>query len=522
VQWRPESGRLAPRPAAPTAAGELELVGYRRLLPVLHSHGATTWHRWRYPLTRRTPLLTETSFNPITLAAEKRIVDKRPIWWVLALVVLAIVPPLVGKNSFIDAAIVFAIYSSINVTWTLTIGAAGIYSLATLAVVGVAAYSTSYLSIYFGFPWWAMWLTSPLFGLVFGLCIALPAIRLEGFYYALLTVGINELCRVWVIQSRTLGSATNGLFGADTFVPAGMSDRGGLVLSYYLAFGLLLATLGLYRMVNGQRLGRLLRAASDKNEAFADALGINYRAARIHVFLISSAILGGIGGFYATYFKGASPALFSLDSLLLLLAMIVIGGIGSAEGAVLGTLIVVLFDRVLITLGPVRLIIIGAIMLGTVLFMRGGLLGVPAQVRAWRDKRRSERRAAQAGKGDKVMPEEAIEIADKQSIYVRQFDAELRNELKRLITHALIEEHRTTIGKRRSDALERVLTFFRRAAVTDKYAILAVRPFAEYRIVALSGRRGVPPRAVDDQVFTTPEDALHGVFLKRVQDLLHS
>ena len=50
----------------------------------------------------------------------------------------------------------------------------------------------------------------------------------------------------------------------------------------------------------------------------------------------------------------------------------------------------------------------------------------------------------------------------------------------------------------------------------------AVKPFAEYRIVALSGRRGVPPRAVDDQVFTSPEAALHGVFLKRVQDLMES
>jgi len=81
--------------------------------------------------------------------------------------------------------------------------------------------------------------------------------------------------------------------------------------------------------------------------------------------------------------------------------------------------------------------------------------------------------------------EDAIEIADKQSIFIRRFDARLREELRGLVTDALIEEHRVTNGKRRSDALERVLTFFRRAAVADKYAILAVRPFAEYRIVAL-------------------------------------
>jgi branched-chain amino acid transport system permease protein len=170
----------------------------------------------------------------------------------------------------------------------------------------------------------------------------------------------------------------------------------------------------------------------------------------------------------------------------------------------------------------VRLMIIAAIMLGTVLFLRRGLFGTAAQFRAWRAKKRSERRAVRTGKGGEVMPEEATEISDKQTIYVRRFDKRLRDELKQLVSDALIEEHRCTNGGRRSDALERLLTYFRRAASVDKYAILMVKPFAEYRIVALSGRRGVPPRTVDDQIFQTPEDALHGVFLKRVRDLLDS
>jgi branched-chain amino acid transport system permease protein len=509
--------------AAPaTGARRLFLVGRRRLLPRLKGHGGELWHRWRYPLTRRTLLLTETTYNPKTLAAEKKVVDKRPFYWIAGLLVLLVVPPVFGDNSFLSAGTVFAIYAAINVVWMLVIGTAGIFSLATLAVVGTAAYGTAYLSINVGLPWWGMIAAGPLFGLLFGLVIAIPAIRLEGFYYALLTVGIVELCRVYVVQSRALGSATGGLYGAQTFIPEGMSERGGLLLSYLAAFVVMLAALALYRAINGRRLGLLLRAAPERQEAFAEALGIDYRAARIQVFLISSAALGGIGGFYATYFKGASPSLFTMDSLLLLLAMIVIGGIGTAEGAVVGTLIVVLFDQVFIGLGPVRLMIIAAIMLGTVLFLRRGLFGIAAQFRAWRDKKRSERRVVRTGKGGEVMPEEATEIVDKQMIYVRRFDKRLREELKKLVTDELIEEHRRTTGGRRSDALERLLTYFRRAAVVDKYAILMVKPFAEYRIVALSGRRGLPPRMVDDRTYQTPEDALHAVFLKRVQDLLES
>src|SRR5260370_26331962 len=100
-----------------------------------------------------------------------------------------------------------------------------------------------------------MWPTGPLFGVVFGVIIAIPAIRLEGFYYALLTVGITELCRVYVIQDQTLGSV-NGLLGAHSFVPHGMSDGGGLILRYYLEFMLLLGAFVLYRLVNGQRIHR--------------------------------------------------------------------------------------------------------------------------------------------------------------------------------------------------------------------------------------------------------------------------
>ena len=505
-------------------AGRQDLlrVGRRRLLPRLRGHGGAIWHRWRYPFTRRVPLLFETTYNPKTLRIDRKIVDKRPLYWLAGLSVLLIAPPALGDNSFLSAATVFAIYAAINVVWMLIIGTAGIFSLATLAVVGTAAYGAAYLSINFGLPWWGMIAIGPAFGLVFGIIIAIPAIRLEGFYYALLTVGIVELCRVYVVQSRALGSATGGLYGAQTFVPDAMSERGGLVLSYYAAFFVMLAALALYRAINGRRLGLLLRAAPERHEAFAEAIGVNYRAARMQVFLISSAALGGIGGFYATYFKGASPSLFTLESLLLLLAMIVIGGIGTAEGAVTGTLIVVLFDQVFIGLGPVRLMLIAAIMLGTVLFLRGGLFGMATQFRAWRGKRRSQTRALRTGKGGEVMPEEATEISDKQIIYVRRFDKHLRDELKELITDQLIEEHRRSNGRRRSDALERVLTYFRRAAVVDKYAVLTVRPFAEYRIIALSGQRGVPPRTVDDRTYATPEEALHAIFLKRVHDLLES
>ena len=171
----------------------------------------------RYWPTRRRVLRVRGEYNPKTLRREKTIVDKRPIWWLLGLLVLALGPlftPLGVQNTLLTAASTFAIYAAISLCWMLIIGTAGIFSLASYAVVGTAAFCTAYLSISFGVPWWLLPPIGAVVGLIFGGIIALPATRLDGFYYALLTLGLNELCRVYFTTSPVFGAANGGLFGA--------------------------------------------------------------------------------------------------------------------------------------------------------------------------------------------------------------------------------------------------------------------------------------------------------------------
>ena len=73
-----------------------------------------------------------------------------------------------------------------------------------------------------------------------------------------------------------------------------------------------------------------------------------------------------------------------------------------------------------------------------------------------------------------------------------------------------------------SEALERLLNYFRRQPQVDKYAVMVVEPFKAYRIVALSGHRGVAPRLVEDTIYPSIEEAHRGVFRRRIQDLLES
>jgi branched-chain amino acid transport system permease protein len=498
-------------------------VGQRPDEFTLKPRGDREWRRFRLPFTRRHWLAWRGSYNAKSLRRERRLIDKRPLWWVIGLGGLLVATPFL-PDQMIGIAGVFCIFSAINVVWTLIIGAAGIFSLATMAVVGLCGYAAAAANVYLGLPWPLMMPVGALVGFVFGLVLALPSTRLDGLYYALLTLGIAEICRVSISQIKSLAPSNSSINNVASFIPAAWHlQRPGLLLGFAASFLLLLAALLVFRLVNSERLGLLLQSARE-DEAFSEAIGIDYRRARWWVFVLACSALGAIGAFYSMFYRSISLAVFSLDQLLLLFAMIVIGGLGRSEGAVLGTAIVVLIDKGLIGLGPLRIILVTAVMIVVALTARDGLAGVKSQFRTFRNRKKSERRAARTQKGGEVMPEEAAEIADKQLVYRRLFDKRLRDRLKTTITPALIAEHKVKPLGQHSDALDRLLNYFRREEMADKYAILRVGPLSScsYRVMAISGDVGQPPRLVDDKLYPTLNEAYHAVFLLRVNDLLAS
>ncbi len=501
------------------------LVGRLKYFVVWPTHRKRTWNRMRWWPTRRNVLNIRAHYNRKTDVSEKKIIDRRPIYWVFALIAMLMGPLLFPDNqmnALLTAGATFGIFAAINVCWTLIIGTAGIFSLATYAVVGTAAFVTSLLSVRYGVPWYVLPPIGAVVGLFFGALIAAPALRLDGFYFALLTLGLNELFRVFFTTSKQFGSASGGLYGADSFIDEAWAPLTQSVVAYYSSIGLLIAALVLFRFINGKQLGRVLRMAPEKREAFAAACGVDYRRARITIFMLTSVALGFIGGFYAAQYRGVAYAIFDFQTVLLGLAMITIGGIGKAEGAVLGTLIVIFMRDVLIEWGSWRYLGIGGAMLLVVLFLNNGYFGIRKQFAAWRAKKRGEWRATRAEKGGEILPEEATEIGDKDQIYFRRFDKMQRDYLKGLISPEIIEEHKKQPLGQHSEALERVLLYFRRAKLDDKYALHRAGPRGPYKIIAFSGVRGVSPRLVDDREYATLDEAYHGVFMRRVHDMMES
>jgi branched-chain amino acid transport system permease protein len=320
-------------------------------------------------------------------------------WFWAALLVLGAVLPTFYIDDYVYSVLVlFGLYGTINLMWSLVIGTAGILSFATLAIVGVGAYLSTYLSVKHGWSWPEMFAVSVAAGAVLGAIVAAPAIRLRGVYFALLTFGLVELFRSYASLSDYLGLAY-GLFGASSFVPERFDGtHTGSVIAYYGAMGLLIVALLVNWAIDGGRLGLLLRTARE-SEPVAKALGVDVVRARFAVFVASSAVLGLTGAFYASYYKGVSPSIFDFGKVLLLFAMMVVGGLGSARGVLIGTGLLLFIDQHWLSAGPSRFIAVGALMLAVTLFTERGLDGLPEQIRGWIRASKARRQPGEVAQG---------------------------------------------------------------------------------------------------------------------------
>lgn len=503
-------------------SNDKRLVGRRLLRPAWPVRPDRTFRRWRYPFTKRPVLTLSGRFNPITLRREMVLSDKRPMFWLVGLACLLLLPIANGTERVLTLFGIACIYAAINVMWTLIIGTAGLQSFATLATVGVGSYGAGYLSVTYGIPWPVMLVVGLALGALFGFIISLPARRLDGLYYALLTLGLSEFMRNFVTQSEALGGKFNGaLFGVAKIIPTLSTPQLTQILVFVTTFILLLLSLIVFRLVNGGRIGLMLKASATgkEDESFASAIGINFQRARLWVFMIASGALGFIGAFYSATIGGTSLQIFSLDLLLLMLAMIVIGGLGRAEGAVIGTVLVVFITQWFVDWGPWRIVLIGVLALLSVLYTRNGLFGLKQQLRDIRQRRQTQHRSSITSRYAEFLPQEAPEIADKAIIVQRVFERNLRDRLRGWISPDIILEHERKPLGQHSDHLERMLNYFRKAPIPDKYAVYCEEPFSRYRVVALSGLPGVPPRVVDDKVYESLDSAYHAVFLRRINDL---
>lgn len=295
--------------------------------------------------------------------------------WFLAgaLIVVALLLPFMFSSYYVlRLAFLVALYGILALGLNFVLGYTGQLSMCHASFYAVGAYTTALLSLRFGAPFFVTVPASCLLGFVFGILVGLPGLRLKGYYLALVTLGFGALLKVVLTHWYDVTGGPNGLRGIPQ--PAIFS----YVISsqtqfYYLVLFFLLFTCFVAYVLHQSLYGRSLIAIRD-NETAALALGIPATRYKVLAFALSGLFAGLAGSLYAYYASFISPELGDFWESVIILAMVVLGGLGNTVGVLLGAAIFVLLPELFRPIGDVRTLAVGIILLAVILFRPQGLL----------------------------------------------------------------------------------------------------------------------------------------------------
>jgi branched-chain amino acid transport system permease protein len=281
-------------------------------------------------------------------------------------------PPLTGMNNYWVGILIFVgIHSMTTMGLSLLMGYAGQISLGHAAFYGIGAYSSGVLTTKFGIhPIGAFG-----FGILLSAAIAFlvgkPTLRLKGHYMAVATLGFGEIVFIFFNQLSSLTGGPSGLSDIPSLRIAGHPLEGKAYLYLVWAFVFLFLIFSL-NLINS-RMGRALRALHSSERA-AGAMGVDASLCKLQVFILSAIYASMAGSLYAHYVTFISPSSFGLMFSILLLMMVVVGGTESIWGAMLGTAMLTLLPEYLRGLEDFEMLVYGAILTFSLLFMPQGVL----------------------------------------------------------------------------------------------------------------------------------------------------
>ncbi|MCH7923291.1 MAG: branched-chain amino acid ABC transporter permease [Nitrospinae bacterium] len=271
-------------------------------------------------------------------------------------------------------AITIMLYMLLALGLNIIPGFCGLLDLGFVGFYGIGAYTAGLLILKFGISFWVVLPLAALNGAIWGILLGAPTLRLTGDYFAIVTFGFSEIV-VLVITNWV--SLTRGPMGLPGITPPSILGRSfyGDIPYYYTIFGLLILTVILCRRLADSRLGRAFFAIRE-DEVAAAHCGIPIIPTKVIAFAISAS-LGAIGGaFFAAWFTFISPNMFKFWESVLILCMIVLGGMGSIPGTMLGAAILILLQETLRPFGVLRYVIFGLILILMMRFRPSGLLAV--------------------------------------------------------------------------------------------------------------------------------------------------
>jgi branched-chain amino acid transport system permease protein len=281
---------------------------------------------------------------------------------------------------WLSYATLAAIYVLLGLSTNLLVGIAGIFSVSQAAVFGVGAYTVAYLLMNDLTSFLPAMLVAAVVCVTLNVLVTLPALRVSGDYFVVTSFGIQLLATA-IFTNWTAG--TGGANGLPGIPPADLLGKTLETSTQLAALCLAAMVLGCvaFWLIMRAPFGRLLRAIREDELAVA-AAGKNVLRAKVSAAAMAGAFAGSAGGLYATFLSFIDPSSFDLDSSILLLTMVVVGGARTLAGSIIGPFLLLALPQVLTLIeipttiaAAARQLIYGVLLIAFMLFRPQGLAG---------------------------------------------------------------------------------------------------------------------------------------------------
>jgi branched-chain amino acid transport system permease protein len=314
-------------------------------------------------------------------------------WLAPALLVFALLVPVIFYNQryLLDLGILVLTYVMLGWGLNVVVGLAGLLDLGYVAFYAVGAYSYALLATNFGLSFWECLPLAGILAALWGVMLGFPVLRLRGDYLAIVTLAFGEIIRLVIINWQSLTGGPNGvsgiprptLFGIPLVAgPHGLAAKLGIAFSpsqrlvflFYLILALALLTNWVTIRLRRLPIGRAWEALRE-DEVACRALGINITATKLSAFATGALFGGFAGAFFATRQGFISPESFTFQESALVLAIVVLGGMGSQLGVVLAALTMIGGFELFRGLEQFRMLVFGGVMVLLMVWRPRGLVG---------------------------------------------------------------------------------------------------------------------------------------------------
>ncbi|WP_442112601.1 high-affinity branched-chain amino acid ABC transporter permease LivM [Pseudomonas sp. NUPR-001] len=332
-------------------------------------------------------LISPAMSNFLTLPKTQR-------WVIMGLIVVALVWPFFGSRGAVDIATLILIYVLLGLGLNIVVGLAGLLDLGYVGFYAVGAYSYALLSHYYGLSFWICLPIAGLMAATFGFLLGFPVLRLRGDYLAIVTLGFGEIIRLFLRNLTGLTGGPNGISNIEkpTFFGLTFERKAaegmqtfheffGLqynsinkVIFLYLV-ALLLALLALFVINRLLRMpiGRAWEALRE-DEIACRALGLNPTVIKLSAFTLGACFAGFAGSFFAARQGLVTPESFTFIESAIILAIVVLGGMGSQLGVILAAIVMILLPELMREFSEYRMLMFGALMVLMMIWRPQGLL----------------------------------------------------------------------------------------------------------------------------------------------------